>query len=120
MDLLIFWKNRSNPKVALERAMGVCNVVGFASFVAQISNLLYRRASSLRIGCALQIGRPADWKSAIQQVGNLRYFPRARRPTQESEMHPSSHCAPSHFAPRPSNFPLLLASLSLGASSEVL
>ncbi len=44
--------------------------------VAQISNLLYRRASSLRVGadrarstvltvCRLEIGDTADWKSAL-------------------------------------------------------
>jgi len=45
--------------------------------VAQVSNLLYRRASSLHavrtISRARRFGRSADWKSAIQQVGNLRY-----------------------------------------------
>ena len=43
--------------------------------VAQVSNLLYRRASSLHavraISRARRFGRSADWKSAIQQVGNL-------------------------------------------------
>jgi len=45
--------------------------------VAQVSNLLYRSASSLRMPrlnrhhCDGE--RSADWKSAIQQVGNLRY-----------------------------------------------
>jgi hypothetical protein len=42
--------------------------------VAQVSNLLYRRLpvgkpSELSGACGLEI----DWKSAIQQVGNLRY-----------------------------------------------
>jgi uncharacterized protein YjeT (DUF2065 family) len=45
--------------------------------VAQVSNLPYRSASSLRrhgTGRRLRnLARPADWKSAIQQVGNLRY-----------------------------------------------
>jgi len=45
--------------------------------VAQVSNLLYRRASSLRaveyLTDSRLVERPADWKSAIQQVGNLRY-----------------------------------------------
>src|SRR5947209_8977462 len=45
--------------------------------VAQVSNLLCRRASSLHavrtISRARRLGRSADWKSAIQQVGNLRY-----------------------------------------------
>jgi len=45
--------------------------------VAQVSNLLYRRASSLRaveyLADSRLVERPADWKSAIQQVGNLRY-----------------------------------------------
>src|SRR5438876_11771202 len=45
--------------------------------VAQVSNLLYRRASSLpavrTISRTRTFGRSADWKSAIQQVGNLRY-----------------------------------------------
>jgi hypothetical protein len=54
--------------------------------VAQTSSLLYRRLPALP-ACATsstrrshfsiehrpQSGRPADWKSAIQQVGNLRY-----------------------------------------------
>ena len=47
------------------------------NLVAQISNLLYRRPSRLRavrrirrVAC---VGQPADWKSAIQEVGNLRY-----------------------------------------------
>ncbi|PWU12868.1 MAG: hypothetical protein C5B50_20670 [Verrucomicrobia bacterium] len=44
-----------------------------AVLVAQISNLLYRSASSLQGVCAGLIGRSADWKSAIRQVGNLRY-----------------------------------------------
>src|SRR3989442_1393624 len=48
--------------------------------VAQVSNLLYRMASSLRaartVGRVETLGRAADWKSAIQQVGNLRYFRR--------------------------------------------
>ena len=45
--------------------------------VAQVSNLLYRRASSLRVVEYLTdsrlVERPADWKSTVQQVGNLRY-----------------------------------------------
>ena len=45
--------------------------------VAQVSNLLYRRASSLqslgKVGRIRNILGTADWKSAIQQVGNLRY-----------------------------------------------
>src|SRR5437773_135781 len=48
------------------------------SLVAQVSNLLYRRASSLRavrtISRAQRFGYSPDWKSAIQQVGNLRYL----------------------------------------------
>jgi hypothetical protein len=52
--------------------------VGLAGTVAQVSNLLYRSASSLRGFRILVhvrfVGNPADWKSAIQQVGNLRYF----------------------------------------------
>jgi len=47
--------------------------------VAQVSNLLYRRASSLHdnrmLRCSSVTGRLADRKSAIQQFGNLRYFP---------------------------------------------
>jgi len=46
-------------------------------FVAQVSNLLYRGASSLRMPRSMRRNdycqRPADWKSAIRQVGNLRY-----------------------------------------------
>src|SRR6266852_5846222 len=48
-----------------------------ASLVAQVSNLLYRRASSLRdfrfFAPAQAVESPADWKSAIGHVGNLRY-----------------------------------------------
>src|SRR6266853_2533127 len=48
--------------------------------VAQVSNLLYRRASSLRAvrdsANPRIVGHPADWKSAIRQVGNLRYADR--------------------------------------------
>jgi hypothetical protein len=40
------------------------------SSVAQVSNLLYRR---LPVGPPSQVVAPADWKSAIQQVGTLRY-----------------------------------------------
>jgi hypothetical protein len=39
-------------------------------FVAQVSNLLFRR---LPAGNLSVLATPADWKSAIQQVGNLRY-----------------------------------------------
>ncbi|PWU20253.1 MAG: hypothetical protein C5B50_04395 [Verrucomicrobia bacterium] len=47
--------------------------------VAQISNLLYRSASSLRAGRHPRAhGQSADWKSAIQQVGNPRYLAGAR------------------------------------------
>jgi len=38
--------------------------------VAQVSNLLYRRPPAGSLSYAVT---PADWKSAIQQVGNLRY-----------------------------------------------
>ena len=50
-------------------------------FVAQISNLLYRR---LPVGRALE-PQPgsAGWKPAIQQIGNLRY---AGRPALQFEM----------------------------------
>ena len=43
--------------------------------VAQVSNLLYRRASSLPVAQTnfVQVPTRADWKSAIQQVGNPRY-----------------------------------------------
>jgi hypothetical protein len=44
--------------------------------VAQVSNLLYRSASSLQRfekPNLRAVRTPADWKSAIQQVGNLRY-----------------------------------------------
>jgi len=55
--------------------------------VAQVSNLLYRSASSLRTLRSSNDSRPlgcaADWKSAVQQVGNLRYVP-TRRPCQQS------------------------------------
>ena len=39
--------------------------------VAQVSNLLYR-GFPIR-NRARRSGHPADWKSAIRQVGNLRY-----------------------------------------------
>ena len=49
---------------------------GFAG-VAQISNLLYRRASSLRdlriVQCAGKLAGLPIGKSAIRQIGNLRY-----------------------------------------------
>src|SRR5438552_12721507 len=58
-------KSFSNPLSAVDKV------------VAQVSNLLYRRASSLpairTISRARTFGWSADWKSAIQQVGNLRY-----------------------------------------------
>ena len=38
--------------------------------VAQVSNLLYRGFPTRRRS---HVGASADWKSAIQQVGNLRY-----------------------------------------------
>src|SRR6266850_4479921 len=45
--------------------------------VAQVSNLPYRSASSLPGPCGCEaicvFEDVADWKSAIQQVGNLRY-----------------------------------------------
>jgi hypothetical protein len=51
--------------------------------MAQVSNLLYRSASSLRIVRFFMhshaAGSPADWKSAIRQVGNLRYAKQIRR-----------------------------------------
>ena len=40
-------------------------------FVARISNLPYRRF--VTCGRCNLLRRPADWKSAIQQIGNLRY-----------------------------------------------
>jgi hypothetical protein len=44
--------------------------------VAQVSNLPYRSASSLRgvenSNEHRSVRKPADWKSAIVQVGNLR------------------------------------------------
>jgi len=50
--------------------------------VAQVSNLLYRSASSLlsviQSEGVVQFPTSADWKSAIQQVGNLRYAANAR------------------------------------------
>jgi hypothetical protein len=39
--------------------------------VAQVSNLLYRGFPTCRT--PRLVPRSADWKSAIQQVGNLRY-----------------------------------------------
>ena len=48
----------------------------YAFGVAQISNLLYRRIPFGRPSdhaAAQEFPRQADWKSAIQQVGNLRY-----------------------------------------------
>src|SRR5437773_10515266 len=64
-----------------ERIIGDCTYLAPHCWVAQVSNLLYRRAASLR---AVRVfthsqaaGCPADWKSVIQQgsnpVGNLRY-----------------------------------------------
>jgi hypothetical protein len=44
-----------------------------ATNVAQTSSLLYRGFPTCQ---PQEVGHPADWKSAIQQVGNLRY-PRA-------------------------------------------
>jgi hypothetical protein len=45
--------------------------------VAQVSNLLYRRfpigRRRLLLYCQM-LRNPAKWNSAIQQVGNLRYF----------------------------------------------
>src|SRR6266446_5434664 len=44
--------------------------------VAQVSNLLYRRlpvGRTGRIPVRRIVGRLADWKSAIQQTGSLRY-----------------------------------------------
>src|SRR5687768_143809 len=46
--------------------------------VAQISNLLYRGLPACQRvegqGVVAKDERPADWKSAIQQIGNLRYL----------------------------------------------
>ena len=60
--------------------------------VAQVSNLLYRRASSLRASRVIArvhaVGGPADWKSAIQQVGNLRYLPRQHESLDKVGMRP--------------------------------
>ena len=47
-----------------------CAVVERA-VVAQVSNLPYRRLPVGKVSSAT--GTVADWKSAIQQVGNLRY-----------------------------------------------
>src|SRR5438876_11233334 len=62
-------------KRVASKAASVARVVD--KVVAQVSNLLYRRASSLpairTISRARTFGWSADWKSAIQQVGNLRY-----------------------------------------------
>src|SRR5437867_13187665 len=78
------------------------------SLVAQVSNLLYRRASSLRavrtVSRARRLGRSADWKSAIQQVGNLRYAtgrgrpanPQARTPALRSTRFDASPLQRSH------------------------
>jgi hypothetical protein len=46
-------------------------------FVAQVSNLLCRR---LPAGNLQAMATPADWKSAIQQVGKLRYQAISIRP----------------------------------------
>jgi hypothetical protein len=51
-------------------------IVGTISVVAQISNLLCHRASSLQginTPSASESPQFADWKSAIQQIRNLRY-----------------------------------------------
>jgi hypothetical protein len=50
---------------AVERKFGRMPV-----FVAQTSSLPYRR---LLVGNLAVLATPADWKSAIRQVGNLRY-----------------------------------------------
>jgi len=67
-----------------ERAVGISPNVRPAP-VAQISNLLCRRFPTCRAlkdsSRAGQCERLADWKSAIQQIGNLRYEACARCPT---------------------------------------
>ena len=42
----------------------------FRGSIAQVSNLLYRR---LPVGSCTSLVASADWKSAIQQTGSLRY-----------------------------------------------
>src|SRR4030095_2235705 len=53
-----------NPLIAMSSSISRCSgcSTDFQSAVAQVSNLQ-------TVGCA----GPADWKSAIQQVRNLRY-----------------------------------------------
>jgi hypothetical protein len=53
-------------------ALGLLQIIFcVAEGVAQISNLLYRRFPTCR--ATRPRLHPADWKSAIQQIGNLRY-----------------------------------------------
>jgi hypothetical protein len=60
---------KGKPKVRMGRRVRV-SIFGRAQVVAQVSNLLCRR---LPAGNLSVMATPADWKSAIQQVGNLRY-----------------------------------------------
>jgi len=72
----------SNARLQRNRtARGISSALpagrGAGKLVAQVSNPLYRSASSLPTGQKPErpaaLGCSADWKSAIQQVGNLRY-----------------------------------------------
>ncbi|PWU08723.1 MAG: hypothetical protein C5B50_29070 [Verrucomicrobia bacterium] len=56
--------------------MGAFQFFGVASDVAQVSNLLYRSASSLRgarTPCRLEIGDTAGWKPALLFLVSNRY-----------------------------------------------
>src|SRR5437016_11024498 len=83
-------------------------------FVAQVSNLPYRR---LPVGRPFDIGRSADWKSATSpesfrgtQVGNLRYLPfgAARQKNLRCARPCSAHLdgTTADPSPRPSPHPM--------------
>ena len=87
---------------------GVTGWRGPTGGVAQISNLLYRRIPFCRARTAMRwqlSRRPADWKSAIRQIGNLRYLPGNRRTWRRragSPPQPFLSPLPSPFVPLPS------------------
>ncbi|PWU12172.1 MAG: hypothetical protein C5B50_21940 [Verrucomicrobia bacterium] len=62
--------------------MGASQNFGLASAVAQI----FQSAVSQLPACKVVVGS-ADWKSAIQQVGNLRYFSQCQG-TRKIELRP--------------------------------
>ncbi|MBI5383478.1 MAG: hypothetical protein HZA90_02185 [Verrucomicrobia bacterium] len=75
--------------------------------VAQVSNLLCRR---LPVGRVLESGeRPADWKSAIQPVGNLRHAwrPSAAQLFAQAAPQRSPLLAPSERSPRARTTPAI-------------